>query len=108
MADEGFVDQLGQTQGNRDTEMTNLTDFLYSRSRYYGQVKPENLVCNANLQEFSQRVGLICGLETGGKVSQDYYLDNVHFNRGKVGTVFEGEAQLNLTIGELLRKQAKF
>jgi len=71
MTDEGFVDQLGQTQGNRDTEMTNLTDFLYSRSRYYGQVKPENLVFNANLQEFSQRVSLICGLETGGKVSQD-------------------------------------
>lgn len=51
--------------------MTNLTDFLYPHSRYYGQVKPENLVFNANLQEFSQRVSLICGLETGGKVSQD-------------------------------------
>lgn len=51
--------------------MTNFTDFLYPRSRYYGQVKPENLVFNANLQEFSQRVSLICGLETGGKVSQN-------------------------------------
>lgn len=40
--------------------------------------------------------------------AEGYYLDNVHFTRGKVGTVFEGEAQLNLTIGELLRKQAKF
>ena len=29
-------------------------------------------------------------------------------NRGKVGTVFGGEAQLNLTLGELLRKQATF
>ncbi|MBD2339801.1 PstS family phosphate ABC transporter substrate-binding protein [Calothrix sp. FACHB-156] len=37
-----------------------------------------------------------------------YNLDYVHFNKGKVGTVFEGEAELNLTIGELLRKQAKF
>ena len=37
-----------------------------------------------------------------------YYLDDIHFNRGKVGTVFAGEAQINLTIGELLRKQAKF
>ncbi|MBH8553434.1 PstS family phosphate ABC transporter substrate-binding protein [Nostocaceae cyanobacterium CENA357] len=37
-----------------------------------------------------------------------YNLDYVHLNKGKVGTVFEGEAQLNLTIGELLRKQAKF
>lgn len=39
---------------------------------------------------------------------EGYYLDNVHFHRGKVGTVFAGSAQLNLTIGELLRKQAKF
>ncbi|WP_026736168.1 PstS family phosphate ABC transporter substrate-binding protein [Fischerella sp. PCC 9605] len=37
-----------------------------------------------------------------------YHLDEVHFNRGKVGTVFEGEAPVNLTIGELLRKQTKF
>lgn len=51
--------------------MKNLTDFLYSRHPYYGQVKPENLVFNANLQEFSQRVSFICCLETGGKVSQD-------------------------------------
>lgn len=40
--------------------------------------------------------------------AEGYHLDYVHFNRGKVGTVFAGEAQLNLTIGELLRKQAKF
>ncbi len=37
-----------------------------------------------------------------------YHLDEVHFTRGKVGTVFAGEAEVNLTIGELLRKQAKF
>lgn len=37
-----------------------------------------------------------------------YYLADVHFHRGKVGTVFEGQAQINLTIGELLRKQATF
>jgi phosphate transport system substrate-binding protein len=35
-------------------------------------------------------------------------LNSVHFNTGKVGTVFEGKARLNLTIGELLRKEAKF
>lgn len=43
-------------------------DFLYPRGRYYGQVKPENLVFNANLQEFAQRVSYICNLETGGKL----------------------------------------
>lgn len=47
------------------------TDFLYPRSRYQGTVKPENLVFNANLQEFSQRVSYICGLETGGKLSPE-------------------------------------
>jgi hypothetical protein len=43
-------------------------DFLYPRGRYYGQVKPENLVFNADLQEFAQRVSYICNLETGGKI----------------------------------------
>jgi hypothetical protein len=43
--------------------------FLYPRSRYYGQVKPQNLVFNANLQEFSQRISYITGLESNGKLS---------------------------------------
>jgi hypothetical protein len=49
----------------------NLDDknkFLYPRSRYYGQVKPENLVFNANLQEFAQKVAYITNLETNGKL----------------------------------------
>jgi hypothetical protein len=46
-------------------------NFLYPRSRYRGAVKPENLVFNANLQEFSQRVNYICCLETGGKLSPE-------------------------------------
>lgn len=37
-----------------------------------------------------------------------YHLDYVHFTKGKVGTVFAGEASLNLTLAELLRKQATF
>lgn len=36
-----------------------------------------------------------------------YNLDEVHFNRGKVGTVFGGEARLDLTIDEVLRKRAE-
>ncbi len=39
---------------------------------------------------------------------EGYHLANVYFNWGKVGTVFGGEAQLNLTLGEFLRKQATF
>ncbi|OIP77631.1 MAG: hypothetical protein AUK48_03780 [Oscillatoriales cyanobacterium CG2_30_44_21] len=44
-------------------------NFLYPQSRYYGTFTPENLVFNANLQEFSHRVSIICGLQTGGKIS---------------------------------------
>ena len=43
--------------------------FFYPRTPYRGEVKPENLVFNSNLQEFAQRVSYICGLETGGKIS---------------------------------------
>ncbi len=48
--------------------MVSKDDFLYPRSRYYGQANPKNLLFNANLQEFSQRVSYICNLETGGKI----------------------------------------
>ena len=51
--------------------MNDRSDFLYPRSRYYGQVRPENLVFNANLQEFAQRINFICALETSGKLSPD-------------------------------------
>ena len=46
-------------------------NFLYPRSRYYGKFQPENLVFNANLQEFSQRISYITCLETAGKLSQE-------------------------------------
>lgn len=45
--------------------------FLYPRSRYHGEIKPENLVFNANLQEFSQKIGYITSLETSGKLSPE-------------------------------------
>ncbi|NJP10735.1 MAG: hypothetical protein HC866_15695 [Leptolyngbyaceae cyanobacterium RU_5_1] len=51
--------------------MLDSSDFLYPRSRYHGQFTPENLVFNANLQEFAQRVTYICNLETGGKISSE-------------------------------------
>jgi hypothetical protein len=49
--------------------LSNLSDFLYPRSCYYGQFKPEYLVFNANLQEFAQRVSYISNLQTNGKMS---------------------------------------
>lgn len=51
--------------------MTERDEFLYPRSRYYGEFTPQNLAFNANLQEFAQKVTYICALETGGKVSPE-------------------------------------
>lgn len=44
-------------------------NFLYPRAPYHGEFKPENLLFNANLQEFAQKVSFICNLETAGKIS---------------------------------------
>jgi sigma54-dependent transcription regulator len=46
-------------------------EFLYPKSRFYGKFTPEQLAFNANLQEFAQRVSIICGLETGGQVASE-------------------------------------
>jgi hypothetical protein len=51
--------------------MTVDTNFLYPKSHYRGAVQPENLVFNANLQEFAQRVSFITNLETNGKLSPE-------------------------------------
>lgn len=45
--------------------------FLYPIGQYRGEFTPEHLAFNANLQEFAQRVSLVCGLETGGKIPPD-------------------------------------
>ena len=37
-----------------------------------------------------------------------YHIGKVTFHQGEVGTVFDGQSQFNLTIPELLRKQAQF
>ena len=60
-----MVDQ--QADSNPDPKAA----FLTPRSSYRGEFTPENLVFNANLQEFAQRVSLLCGLETGGKLTSD-------------------------------------
>ncbi len=52
--------------------MTDRDRFLFPNHRYHGEFTPENLMFNANLQEFSQRISYICSLETGGKISPDH------------------------------------
>ncbi|NET32320.1 MAG: hypothetical protein F6K19_09975 [Cyanothece sp. SIO1E1] len=51
--------------------------FLYPLGGYHGEFTPENLAFNANLQEFAQRIGMICALETGGKLSQKEAYDQI-------------------------------
>lgn len=52
-------------------EPSSKDNFLYPIGTYRGEFTPEQLAFNANLQEFAQRVSLVCGLETGGKISSD-------------------------------------
>ncbi|MEN9203055.1 MAG: hypothetical protein Q6K80_05770 [Thermostichus sp. DG_1_6_bins_120] len=49
--------------------MTQLHEFLYPRHPYHGVFTPANLLFDANLQEFSQRVGYISSLTTNGKLT---------------------------------------
>jgi hypothetical protein len=43
--------------------------FMNPRSRYRGNFSPQNVAFDANLQEFTNRISIICALETGGKIS---------------------------------------
>ena len=49
----------------------NKDDFFYPHYPYRGKAKPENIVFNANLQEFAQRVSYICNLETAGRITSE-------------------------------------
>ncbi|WNZ25801.1 hypothetical protein HJG54_25165 [Leptolyngbya sp. NK1-12] len=51
--------------------------FLYPRSRYYGSYTAENLLFNANLQEFAHKVSIISALHTGGKLSSEQAYDQI-------------------------------
>ena len=46
-------------------------NFLFPRAAYQGDFTPERMVFNANLQEFANRISLICNLETGGKITSE-------------------------------------
>ncbi len=42
-----------------------------SKTTYYGEFTAAHPVLNVSLQEFSQRVGLICSLETNGQLRSE-------------------------------------
>lgn len=58
--------------------MDHKSEFLYPRSRFYGSSEPKELLFNANLQEFSQRVNFLCALETSGKISSEDAYSQIH------------------------------
>jgi hypothetical protein len=62
---------------NSPTPTPDPTHFLEPHSRYYGDFSPEHLAFNANLQEFAQQVGVICALETGGKLPPGQAYDRI-------------------------------
>ncbi len=51
--------------------------FLFPRKSYFGEPEMENIVFDANLQEFAQRIGYICSLENGGKISPSEAYDHI-------------------------------
>lgn len=52
--------------------------YLHPRAPYHGQCRPEFLMFNANLQEFSHRVNHLCNLETSGKISTEDAYNEIH------------------------------
>ena len=60
--------QDNQIEGNSDL---NKEKFLFPQSRYRGEFTPENLAFNSNLQEFAQKISIICNLETNGKITPE-------------------------------------
>jgi len=60
-----------------DNNTHQLENFSMPRSKYRGKFTPQNLAFDSNLQEFAQQVVLICGLETGGKVSSLEAYNNI-------------------------------
>jgi cephalosporin-C deacetylase-like acetyl esterase len=51
--------------------------FLYPIGNYYGEFTPENLVFNANLQQFAQQIFYLCDLETNGKITPEDTYDEI-------------------------------
>lgn len=49
--------------------MTEKEDFLYPKSKYRGEFTPQNMAFDQNLQEFSQKISIICSLENNGKLT---------------------------------------
>jgi len=67
--------------------------FIFPHGRYYGEFTPENVIFNANLQEFAQRISFICNLETSGKISPDEAYEEI---KNLWGTLKKSKKQLKI------------
>ncbi len=64
--------------------------FLYPyRSRAHSDLSPGQILFSANLQEFSQKVSLICALESNGKLSPQETFERIR----QLWTSLEGSKQ---------------
>jgi pyruvate-formate lyase-activating enzyme len=52
--------------------------FISPIAKYGGEFTPQNLAFNANLQEFANRVSIICALETSGKLTPSEAYQQIH------------------------------
>ena len=59
------------------SDQERINSFIYPQVPYLGCSKTEDLAFHANLQEFSQRVSYLCGLESGGKLSSEQAYEQV-------------------------------
>lgn len=57
--------------------MNDLHSFLYPHASDRNDFTPENLVFNANSQEFSQRINYIFYLQTSGKMSTNESFEQI-------------------------------
>jgi hypothetical protein len=61
-----IIDRFIEEQLERDRVKDK---FINPRSSYSGEFTPENLILDANIQEFANRTSIICALENGGKLT---------------------------------------
>ena len=52
-------------------------EFLAPHAPFRGKFSPEHLAFDANLQEFAQRISILCNLETAGKISPNEAYDKI-------------------------------
>lgn len=55
---------------SQDSELSK-ENFIAPHAPFRGEFSPEHLVFDANLQEFAQRISILCNLETAGKIPPD-------------------------------------